>query len=82
MREETSFLENSAELAAMRRQENIARGIGEDGSVDAYAPALRAYQAGDDVDERGLARARMPEKRDETPASRELRIECEVAKPM
>src|SRR5208283_4198013 len=82
MREEAPFLKDGAELAPVRRQEDTARRVGEHGSVDGHAPALRPDQTRYNVDERGLARAGMPEQRDEPSACGELGIERKSAQPV
>ncbi len=82
MREQAPFLENCAEPSPVGRQEDAAFRIVKDAPIDNRAPAFGPQQSGDDIDERGLARTGMPEKRDEPALGRELRIEGEIAEPL
>ena len=52
VREQPSLLKDVADAAPVLRHEDAAFGIGEDFAVDDHAAAVRADQAGDDVDER------------------------------
>ncbi len=82
MREEAPFLEDIADTALVLRHEDATRGIDEVGPVDGDPAREGPGEAGDDVDERGLAGAGAAEERGEAGAALECDIEREAAEAM
>jgi hypothetical protein len=79
MREQAVLLEDIADAAAMHGYEDMARGVHQGGVVDDDAPVLGAHQAGNDIDERGLAGAGAAEQRRQARAGLEAGVEREGA---
>src|SRR5262249_1340039 len=73
------LLKDIADAAPVRRQRDPARRIEQHRAIDRDAPALRPREAGDDVDDRGLAGARAAEERRHPGACREAQVEREGA---
>ena len=63
MREQPAFLEHVADAAAVRRHVDARCAVEQHGVVERDAAAVRRDQAGDHVDDRGLAGARRAEQR-------------------
>ena len=81
MRQQAAFLEYVADVAPVRRQIDSRARVVELAAADGDAPRERACEAGDEVEQRGLARARAPEKRGDAGAGREGGFERERARP-
>src|SRR5471030_2424904 len=79
MREEAAVLEDVAHLPAVLGHEHVAFSIDQRLAVDDHLAALWPDQAGHDVDQRGLARARAAEQRSHAARRDEARVEREVA---
>ena len=79
VREEATFLEDIADPAAVCRHIDPPLVVEQHDVVDRDHPAVRPEEAGDQVDEGGLARPRSPEKRGHQPRTREGDVEGEFA---
>ncbi len=79
VREQTAFLEDIGGSAAMPRHKYIAVGVGEDLVSDHNPGVIGTDEAGNRVDQRGLAGARAAEQRREPAITRKIRVQSEVA---
>src|SRR3546814_8315587 len=80
MRKQPALLEDIADAAPVRRHEDAAIRIDQQAAVDADAAAgIRSRQAGDQVDQGGLAGARAAEQRGDAVAAGEFCVERKVA---
>jgi hypothetical protein len=70
MREETPFLEDIADAAAMRAQEDAALRIAPGLSAEDYTAIGRADEAGDDIDQCRLAGTRGAKERGQAATDR------------
>ena len=82
MREQAPVLEHVADAPLVHRHEDAALGVDHRDVVHDDAALVGPDQAGDDVDQRGLAGARAAEQRGEPAVGREARIEAEAPQPM
>src|SRR5499426_243596 len=82
VRKQATFLEHVADAPAMSRNEYPLIGIDQRPAVENDAAAVGPHDPGDDVDERGLARAGAAEERREPPVRDEVRIERERSEPV
>ena len=82
MREEPAFLEHIADAAAMRRDKDAARRIGQSFAIDRDMPTGRPIEPGDCVDQRGLAGAGTAEQRGEPARAVERGVKGETAEPV
>src|SRR5215470_19883695 len=82
MRQQAAFLEHVADAAPVRRDVDAACGVEQHLVVIGDAPAVRLHQAGDHVDDRGLAAARRAEQGGRAADRLELRHDREIAEPL
>ena len=82
VREKQCVLEYVAEPSLVRRQVDAASAVEQRLAVDDDASALRAADAGDRVDDAGLARARAAEQTDDRRLGAKRDLELEHAEPL
>src|SRR5438094_6603245 len=82
MGEQPAVLEDIADSPAMLGNERAAPGVDQHLAVDGDLAAVGPDQAADDIDQRGLARARAAEQRRQARRRREARAELEAVARM
>ena len=82
MGKQAPLLEDIADAAPVRRHEHARVRVDQHPAVEDDAGLPGAHQAGDDMDERGLAGARAAEQRRQAVAAAKARVEVEIAEPV
>ncbi len=82
MREQPRVLEDVADAAPVLGHEDARSRIGQHAPIGDDPALVRAQQPADQIDQRGLARARRAEQRGQPPARLEGRVEREGAEPV
>ena len=80
MRKQPRLLKDIADTAPVGRKKSACRGIRQDGAASLDAGVVGAHQAGDGVDDAGLARSRLAEQGGNAGRGLESRIQREVRK--
>ena len=82
VRKQPCILEDIADAAPVRRQEDALAAVCQHGAAVSDAPVVRPQKPGDGVDDGGLSRTRMPEQRRQPRRGVEGRIQQEARKGM